>query len=85
MKFFQNIKVSNVYAGSRHSLALTANNEVYAWGKGEYGQLGNGMINDCAEPTRVKFPMSPSLVQFQMDSDCEECCSSDTDSDSDQD
>jgi len=66
VKFFgkNNLKVEKVYAGSRHSLALTTCNKVYSWGKGDYGQLGNGMINDCLEPTRVMFPMSPSVLKY---------------------
>ena len=31
-----------VTAGNWHSMALKANGTVYAWGWGQYGQLGNG-------------------------------------------
>ncbi len=34
--------VVQVTAGNWHSMALKANGTVYAWGWGQYGQLGNG-------------------------------------------
>lgn len=34
--------VTQVSAGGRHTLALTADGTVMGWGKGEYGRLGNG-------------------------------------------
>lgn len=37
-----NLDVTAVYAGLRHSFALTSNGKVYAWGNNEYGQLGLG-------------------------------------------
>ena len=33
------INVVAIDAGSRHSLALTTNGQVYAWGWGYYGQI----------------------------------------------
>lgn len=35
-------RVVQVAAGQEHSLALGAGGEVYAWGHGNYGQLGLG-------------------------------------------
>ena len=32
--------IKSVSAGSRHSAAVTSNNELYTWGEGEHGRLG---------------------------------------------
>jgi len=32
--------IKSISAGSRHSAAITANNELYTWGEGEHGRLG---------------------------------------------
>ena len=45
--------VSQVTAGERHSMALTASGELYAWGWGEYGQLGHGDIESLNVPRVV--------------------------------
>ena len=37
VKFFEDKKVQLVVAGNHHTLALTRNNELYAWGDGRYG------------------------------------------------
>ena len=36
-------QVSFVACGGKHTLALAANNQVYAWGNNQYGQLGLGL------------------------------------------
>lgn len=38
-----------------HSIAVCNSGEVYAWGAGEYGQLGNGLRYDKLSPERVRF------------------------------
>ena len=51
-----NITVSSIAAGIYHSLALTTDGEVYAWGGNEYGQLGLGTIGygtDEDSPTLI--------------------------------
>ena len=37
------IRVSHVACGHAHSLAVDSKGQVYAWGDGQYGQLGLGM------------------------------------------
>ena len=39
---FAGRRVVAVSAGAFHSLATTADGDVYAWGQGEYGCLGHG-------------------------------------------
>ncbi len=36
------VKVKNVCAGLYHTVALAENHDLYAWGRGLYGVLGNG-------------------------------------------
>jgi alpha-tubulin suppressor-like RCC1 family protein len=45
--------VQAVAAGSQHSLALTSDGEVWAWGGNAYGQLGDGSITDRGQPVRL--------------------------------
>lgn len=46
-------RVVAVAAGGAHSLAVTANGHVYAWGKNDDGQLGTGTITSSYAPRRV--------------------------------
>lgn len=52
VEFFEknNIKVKNVYAGMYHCVALTEEGQVYVWGRGLYGVLGNGSNSYSLEP-----------------------------------
>jgi alpha-tubulin suppressor-like RCC1 family protein len=40
--------------GDRHSLLLTKEGEVYAWGDNNYGQLGQGHAQELKKPTKVE-------------------------------
>lgn len=46
--------VVDLTAGHRHACARTATNEVWCWGEGGDGQLGDGMFSRSAVPTRVR-------------------------------
>jgi alpha-tubulin suppressor-like RCC1 family protein len=56
----QGITVTSVAAGAEHSVVSTETGQVYAWGWGRYGNLGDGFCLDRYEPTKVCFigPMS---------------------------
>ena len=46
-EFHENVSIVDICCGSRHTLALSQDNKVYAWGWNKYGQLGvkqNGKI-----------------------------------------
>ena len=45
--------ISALAAGARHSLALTSDGKVEAWGKNDYGQLGDGTTTDHPLPVQV--------------------------------
>ena len=44
---------SSVSAGDRHSLALTPDGKVYAWGSNDSGQLGDGTLNNVVNPRLI--------------------------------
>jgi len=52
--FGSSILVRNVCCGGYHTLALTADRRVYAWGRGEFGQLGLGHDNNETEPKLIE-------------------------------
>ncbi|MBQ4088094.1 MAG: fibronectin type III domain-containing protein [Clostridia bacterium] len=53
LTFFDDIEVVSLAAGEGHTLALTADGTVYAWGWNENGQLGLGHTNFGLTPTVV--------------------------------
>ena len=53
--FFVKKTVKLICAGQFHSLALTNENELYSWGSGLSGRLGNGKIDIKGNPQTVVF------------------------------
>ncbi|XP_076311235.1 RCC1 and BTB domain-containing protein 1-like isoform X1 [Tachypleus tridentatus] len=47
------LKVIEIACGSHHSIALTSNGEVYAWGQNSYGQVGLGSTTNQPTPRKV--------------------------------
>ncbi|MDR1295259.1 MAG: hypothetical protein LBK59_09975, partial [Bifidobacteriaceae bacterium] len=45
--------VKAVAAGATHALAITTENELYAWGANANGQLGDGTTDQTSTPTKV--------------------------------
>ncbi|WP_339346661.1 InlB B-repeat-containing protein [Bifidobacterium apis] len=45
-----------VSAGAFHSLALGSDGNAYAWGRNDYGRLGDGTTTEQHSPVRVKTP-----------------------------
>src|ERR671921_406730 len=45
--------VQDIAAGHSHSLALKSNGTVWAWGKNEYSELGDGTTTDRSTPVQV--------------------------------
>ena len=43
-------------AGDSHSLVVTTNGDVYAWGKNNFGQLGNGTTTQADRPVLASLP-----------------------------
>lgn len=51
VEFFKDVKVKHVGAGLYHSVAVTESGDLYTWGKGLYGVLGNGSNSYALSPT----------------------------------
>jgi len=52
--------ITTICVGQHHTLGMTAHGVVYAWGKGDYGQLGIGQENG----TNPRFKKRPTRVIF---------------------
>jgi alpha-tubulin suppressor-like RCC1 family protein len=48
--------------GLQHCIGITKNGQVYTWGKGERGQLGNGQYDNLFEPCLVKLPLEAKYI-----------------------
>jgi alpha-tubulin suppressor-like RCC1 family protein len=51
-------RVKMVDTGLQHCVALLESGEVWTWGKGNRGQLGDGEMESGSTPVRVRFPTS---------------------------
>jgi alpha-tubulin suppressor-like RCC1 family protein len=55
--------VTAIAGGGSHSLALTSNGQVLAWGYNNYGELGNGTsFNSFSTPVAVSLPSGTSVT-----------------------
>jgi alpha-tubulin suppressor-like RCC1 family protein len=48
--------ITAISCGGYHSMALTVDNELYAWGSGLYGECGTGEFSNCSAPRQVLMP-----------------------------
>ena len=57
IEFFQSegIRIVQIAGGKSHMLALDEHGGVWAWGKGDYGRLGNGDVASQAVPTPIEM------------------------------
>ena len=56
--------MAKICCGSSYSVALTANGEVYSWGKGNFGRLGHGSSEDQTTPILLKFFKGHRIVDI---------------------
>ncbi|MEU8545366.1 Ig-like domain repeat protein, partial [Streptomyces sp. NPDC048717] len=56
------VHVTALASGSNHTLALTADGRVYAWGWNAYGQLGDGTTTDRHAPVPVALPAGTTIT-----------------------
>lgn len=52
--YTQGKRVVSIGCGAEHSLVATDQGEVFSWGWGRYGNLGDGECEDRLLPTKVK-------------------------------
>ncbi|RMB94141.1 hypothetical protein DUI87_28946 [Hirundo rustica rustica] len=57
----QELEVSAVSCGSRHTAAVTRGGELYTWGWGKYGQLGHGDNISSDQARRVEHLVAKGL------------------------
>jgi alpha-tubulin suppressor-like RCC1 family protein len=48
-------RVIDIHCGERHTLALTENGELFAWGANGFGQVGNNSTSGQPTPFRLTF------------------------------
>lgn len=58
--------IVDVGCGSATSFAVTDKGELYGWGMGTNGQLGNGEEEDCFQPTLVKSKQLVDRTVFKV-------------------
>ncbi len=49
----QSMRFERLYGGKDFVIAVTGTNEIIAWGRNNYGQVGNGTTTDVAAPTKI--------------------------------
>ncbi|XP_021346916.1 RCC1 and BTB domain-containing protein 1-like [Mizuhopecten yessoensis] len=58
----QGKKVTKVACGSHHSVALTQEGEIYAWGQNNCGQVGSGTTTNQSTPRKVMAVIGTKFV-----------------------
>lgn len=56
------VEFSSIAAGNNFTIAVGEDGNTYAWGRNEYGQLGNGTASDSDTPVRVQMPAGVNFV-----------------------
>ncbi|MBE1603927.1 Ig-like domain repeat protein [Actinopolymorpha pittospori] len=59
----EGVTVTQVSAGFDHSIAVTSDGRVLAWGGNHYGQLGDGTTTDRTTPVEVALPEGVTVTQ----------------------
>jgi RHS repeat-associated protein len=54
--------ITAVSAGTYHSFAVTSTGSTFAWGRNEYGVLGNGTMIDSTVPVAVSLPNGTAVT-----------------------
>ena len=52
----RNIRLSHISNGEWYTLAMGSDGNVYSWGQNQYGQLGDGSMQNRSKPQSVKGP-----------------------------
>eukprot|EP01116_Phalansterium_solitarium_P006768 TRINITY_DN19137_c0_g1_i1.p1 TRINITY_DN19137_c0_g1~~TRINITY_DN19137_c0_g1_i1.p1 ORF type:complete len:389 (-),score=-57.45 TRINITY_DN19137_c0_g1_i1:101-1189(-) len=50
------LRVSTIATGGYHTVVVLSDGQVFAWGRNEHGQLGDGTVTDRSVPTAVIRP-----------------------------
>ncbi|XP_057857304.1 uncharacterized protein LOC131066540 isoform X2 [Cryptomeria japonica] len=55
--------IIQIACGENHSAALSVDGQVFTWGRGKYGQLGHGCVENEFKPVQVKGLADQMIVQ----------------------
>ncbi|WP_164479115.1 RCC1 domain-containing protein [Nakamurella antarctica] len=58
------VKFTQISSGARHVVALGNNGKTYAWGYGDFGQLGNGLTASSSVPVEVTLPAGATFTSI---------------------
>lgn len=58
------VTLTNITAGFLHSCGVSTNGAAYCWGRGNYGQLGNGSTTSSSIPALVNFATGMTLTNI---------------------
>lgn len=58
----QGVPIAAVECGEFHTVALSQDGEIWAWGNGEYGRLGNGETDTFEVPEPIEFFADEDVV-----------------------
>ncbi|XP_025423778.1 serine/threonine-protein kinase Nek8 isoform X2 [Sipha flava] len=70
IEFLLKVDVVKISCGNHHVVALTNEGQLYAWGRGNYGQLGLGNLQDCCFPILVNWHLDENISSIQCGPDC---------------
>lgn len=59
------INIKQVSSGFYHNMALSSDNQLYAWGRGEYGRLGTGSSNDESIPVLLEALQDYKIISIK--------------------
>lgn len=63
IEFFKNRRVTKVVCGGYHTIVLMEDGNLLGFGKGSYGQLGNGVSEDTSLPKLIKFSKKSHIYE----------------------
>jgi alpha-tubulin suppressor-like RCC1 family protein len=67
---FEDKKIMQISAGAKHSLALSQDGALYAWGCNKKGQLGLDEVKGALKPKQVKSVLEKYLSLSQTSFNC---------------
>lgn len=51
------VHITMIAAGGYHTIAVSFESQIFTWGSGQFGELGQGKFNDASRPLRIKLPV----------------------------
>jgi alpha-tubulin suppressor-like RCC1 family protein len=57
-------KITAIACGSHHSLALSSEHDLYAWGQNNCGQMGTGTTTNQSTPKKIVYSFSAKQVKI---------------------